>query len=394
MFSIDPDEGLSSFISRVLDTAALTVPELAGPAYIVGMELPGMRGVHIPGLDRVFRREIEAAGKWRGQGPAAAVDQEQIYQRAFAAARAAGLDEQRSDFEARRQIAACVIHELSHAIERADDRGDDLLSNGPEIARKAVDMFLHDQPLPDPFTVAAPSVPWKGHALNYIRCCGIIFSRLVPELPLRFWDVCETAVYGLSPARTYARAMQIDGDFSHSEDTPIRDILETPPGDILRAKWRQDIFSWFAKSDRSDEATQAAEQALSLSNGRSPTKATARAATAKASPAVARTRFGHAIPGREYDAYLPEADEHFAETWPTLDAWQLDSFISVDVADGVRRMDARLRFGLNNELQPACFFFADDTFTPTEAQTWLDRRGIVYVRLTPSKNSLHPQLTA
>ena len=104
-----------------------------------------MRGVHIPGLDRVFRREIEAAGKWHGRGPAVAVDQNEIYRRTFAAARTAGLDEKRADLEARRQIAGCSLHELAHAIVSDGDGEDGILSNGPEIAKKAFDNFLRHQ---------------------------------------------------------------------------------------------------------------------------------------------------------------------------------------------------------------------------------------------------------
>ena len=374
MFTIDPEEGLSSFTGRVLDTAAATVPELAGPAYIIGMELPHMRGVHIPGLDQIFRPEIEAAGKWQGPGPAAAVDQAQIYQRMFAAARAAGLDEQRSDLEARRQIAACIIHELGHAIDKGDDGEQGILSHGPEIARNAFDNFLHDEPLPEPFTVAAPIVPWKGHDLRFIRCCAILHSRVVPDLPLRLPDIIETSLYGLSPARTYARAMQFDGDFDFDDRTPIREILDLSPGDILKAKWRQDVLRWFQRSPMGDKETEAAEQALALCNGRR--------AKAEAVPVAAAS-----------DDYLPQPFEHFYELRPTPEDWLHDSFQSETVADGIRRMVAKLRTGEGDE-EPAAYYFDCNRFSLPDATGWMEAHGIRYAHCVPAKNATYPQLTA
>jgi hypothetical protein len=375
MLNFDFSEGLTPYLERILDVAGNVAPDLQGPAYIISMELPGKRGLYVPGLDRVFRREIEAAGKWRGRGPCVAVDRGEIYTQAFAIGRSEGLDERQSDRLARLELTGVVLHELAHVIDKNNDEEEAILSDGPEIARKAFDNFLHNEPLPERSAVASPVVPWHGHDLHFVRCCAILHSRVVPDLPLRLSDIVETGRYGLSPARTYAAAAQVDGDLDYADCTPIRAILDTPPGDILRAKWRQDVIGWFRQSPMGDTETKAAEESLALCNGRR--------AKAEAVPVAAAT-----------DDYLPQPNEHFVEVRPTPEAWQHDSFEPVDVADGVRRLDARLRDGPDDSLRPATFYFADDKFTVPEAESWLHRRRIVFARVTASKNSMYPQLTS
>jgi hypothetical protein len=54
MLTIDFSEGLTPYLERILDAAAAVVPDLEGTTYIIGRELPGMRGLSIAGLDQQF----------------------------------------------------------------------------------------------------------------------------------------------------------------------------------------------------------------------------------------------------------------------------------------------------------------------------------------------------
>jgi hypothetical protein len=166
--------------------------------------------------------------------------------------------------------------------------------------------------------------------------------------------------------------MNLDGDFDEPDTMPIRAIIGRAAGPVLRERWRADVFNWFKASPRTDAHMSAAEEALALCE-----PASARAAAALASK-----------------DYFPQPDEHFVEVRPTPEAWLHDSFERVDVADGVRSLHARLRDGPDDTLQPATFYFADDKFTAPEVESWLHRRGIIFARVTASKNSLYPQLTA
>jgi hypothetical protein len=182
----------------------------------------------------------------------------------------------------------------------------------------------------------------------------------------------EPANYGLSQGKFYYDACCLDGDFDEPDTVHVRTIISRTAGLTLRERWRADVFNWFKASPRTDAHMAAAEEALALCG-----PASARAATALAS-----------------QDYLPAANEHFAEVRPTPEVWQHDSFEQVDVADGVRRLDARLRDGPDDSLRPATFYFADDRFSVPEAESWLHRRRIVFARVTASKNSMYPQLTS
>jgi hypothetical protein len=263
MLTIDPEEGLTRFLERILAAAAAVVSDLReSPCYVVAMELPRMRGLSIAGLDKLFEPEIRASGKWHGRGRAVAVDQDAIYARAFAVARSEGLDERQSDRLARLELAGVVLHELAHAITNGGDGADGVLTDGPEIGRAGFAAFLADAPLPERFKVTPPIVPWHGHAVDFARCCALLIARMSDLLPLRFGDIMPTEDYGLAAPQFYARAMQADGDFDRGGR--IRDILDERPGDILCGRWRTDIFRWYQKTPMGPAETAAAEKALAL----------------------------------------------------------------------------------------------------------------------------------
>jgi hypothetical protein len=153
---------------------------------------------------------------------------------------------------------------LAHAIETGGDDTAGILADGPEVARAAFDAYLRDDPLPGRFKVTPPVVPWHGHDLRFIRAAAVLYSRLRDALPLEFSDILPPGVYGLASPRCYRAAAETDGDFSFANCTSIREIIARPAGPVLRARWRKDIFDWFAKSNKSDEATEAAAKALAL----------------------------------------------------------------------------------------------------------------------------------
>ena len=98
-------------------------------------------------------------------------------------------------------------------------------------------MFVDDQQPACVQAVAAPVQPWHhGHDLPFVRCCGMLYGRLLGELHLRFGQVVDTSADGLAAPKHYLQAMQIDGDLNFSDRTPIREILaNSPPGPVLRA---------------------------------------------------------------------------------------------------------------------------------------------------------------
>ena len=264
MLTIDHDEGLSQFLERILDAAAAVVPDLRGSVYVIGKELPRMRGLCVAGLDRVFEREIRAAGKWHGRGPAVAVDQAGVYSQAYAAARAEGLDERQSDRFARLELAAVALHELAHAIATRGDGSDGILADGPEVARAGFDAYLADEPLPGRFKVTPPITPWHGHDVRFIRAAAVMHSRLRHALPLELSDIVPPNTYGLTHPRFYAAAAATDGDFDFATCTPIWAIIKRPAGPVLRERWRQDVFGWYRKTPMGEPETKAAEEALAL----------------------------------------------------------------------------------------------------------------------------------
>jgi len=264
MLNLDAQEGLTPFFERILDAAAAVVPDLQGPVYIIARELPGMRGLSIAGLDRVFEREIRAAGKWHGKGPAVAIDRGSVYGRTYGIARAEGLDETQADRLARLELAAVALHELAHAIATGGDGTNGILADGPAVARAGFEAYVADSPLPGRFKVTPPIVPWHGHDVRFVRAAVVLHARMRHALPLEFSDIVPPGVYGLAAPRYYQAAAELDGDLSRPNRVPIAEILATPPGPVLRARWRTDVFGWFAKSSKSDEATEAAEKALAL----------------------------------------------------------------------------------------------------------------------------------
>jgi len=265
MLTIDHTEGLTPFLERLIDAAAAVIPDLRDSnVYIIGMELPKMRGLSIAGLDRLFEREARAAGKWHGRGVAVAVDRGNIYGPTFAIGRSEGLDERQADKLAREELAAVALHELAHSIATGGDGEDGILADGPEIGRAGFDSYLADKPLPERFKVTPPVAPWHGHGVDFVRCCGILCKRLSNVLPLTLGDIMPTDSYGLSEPKFYAAAMKCDGDLSFPASVSIAEILATPPGPVLRAQWRADVFGWFRRSPMGEPETAAAAAALAL----------------------------------------------------------------------------------------------------------------------------------
>jgi len=301
MMTIDFSEGLTPYLERILDAAGDVAPDLQGPVYIIGRELPRMRGLSIAGLDRVFEREIRLAGKWHGRGPAVAVDEGGVYGQAFAAARSEGLDERQSDRFARLELAGVALHELAHAIATGSDGTAGILADGLGLARAGFEAYLRDDPLPGRFKTTPPVAPWHGHDLRFIRAAAVLHSRLRDALPLELSDIVPPGVYGLAEPRYYQAAMETDGDFSFATCTPIRAIIARPAGPVLTAK---------------------------------------------------------------------------------------------TVADGIRRMAAKLRDDPDGSLQPAAFYFDCNLFTWPEATGWMNEHGFTFTHSTPAKDSTYPQLTS
>ena len=133
-----------------------------------------------------------------------------------------------------------------------------------EIARAGFDAFLANAPLPERFKITPPVAPWHGHAVDFIRCCGVLCARLSDVLPLKLGSIMPTNSYGLSEPRFYAAAMKVDGDASAPDRVPIAEILATPPGPALCARWRQDVLGWFGRSPMGEAETTAAAAALAL----------------------------------------------------------------------------------------------------------------------------------
>jgi hypothetical protein len=376
LLEIDYDEPLTPFAERVLAVAAANVVDLAGEnLYVIGHKLArNVAACYGPGQDRMWFEEIAAAGKWHGRGIAIVADLGKIYGGTFAYARGAGLDEAAADYHARSAIAGKLLHELCHGIEHGREGEAQILSDGVDVARDAFERVFVDDEQPEYITNAPePIEPWHHrHGLPFIRAAALIHSRVTPDLPVWFGDIVQPESYGLSQGKYYYAACCVDADFDEPDTVPIRSIIARAAGPILRERWRADVFNWFKASPRTDAHMAAAEEALALCG-----PASARAATALAS-----------------QDYLPAANEHFAEVRPTPEAWQHDSFEQVDVAPGVRGLDARLRDGPDDSLQPAAIYFDDSAFTVAEAETWMNRRHITFARIAASKNSMYPQLTA
>ena len=256
------DEPLTDFCGRLLDAAARAVPDLAeAPLYCIGIAIPRMAGLFVPGLSKVFQSAAEAQGKWHGPGMAVAVDQDSIYSKTYAAAGAAGCQRGAADRHARLALASVVVHELAHAIQRGRAGEDDIMAEGPEIARRAFDNFLADKPLPERFNVKAPAAPWSGHDVRFIRAAAILTTRF--PLPLLFAGVAPTDTYGLSKPQFYYNAMKADGDLNRRGT--IRDILDEAPGDILKMRWRADVGQWYASlPEPTPEQEKAALDGLAL----------------------------------------------------------------------------------------------------------------------------------
>ncbi len=375
LLEIDYDEPLTDFTERVLAAAAANVVDLAQEnLYVINQPLARKTAAcYGPGQDRIWKEEIASAGKWSGRGIGIIADFGKIYGGTFRFCRAAGIGEAEADRLARCNLAGKILHELCHGLERGREGETRILSDGADVAKDAFFRVYVDDEQPENVKNAPrPVEPWNhNHGLPFIRCAAIVHSRVIPDLPISLSDIVESENYGLSPVRTYYAAVRTDGDLDEPDSVPIRHIIAQAAGPVLTARWKTDIFGWFKASPMTDAHMAAAEEALALCG-----PASARAAAALASK-----------------DYLPQPNEHFAQT-RTPEAWQHDSFEQVDVADGVRSLQARLRFGDDNEPKPATFYFDDAEFTVAEAETWLFRRGIVFASITASKNSMYSQLTS
>ena len=264
MFRLDADEGLGKFIGRLLETIAEAVPDVAAePTYILTLTLPDCYGLFVPGMDAIFKEELLAGGKWGGPGLAVAVDRDRAFADAYTQARAAGLSEPQADRLAREHLATVTIHELAHAVARkGEDAG--IMAFGPVVARKSLDHFLDGTPLPEKFTVKPRLLPWQGHDLPFIRAAGIMRHRLLDSLPLPFGQIAPTTRYGLAEPEFYYRSMAHDGDFDRGGS--VRRILDQGTGEMLRARFRSDVFSWFQRTPMGEAETKAAEKALALAS--------------------------------------------------------------------------------------------------------------------------------
>ena len=189
-----------------------------------------------------------------------------IYAQARAAAAAAGLQPVIADRLARTTVAGVLLHELAHAIDCGSEDEDRVLGEGIDAARKAFQRVFVDAEQSEVVKAAAqPVEPWHhGHDVDFIRAAGILHNRTFPDIPVRFEQVVDTEAYGLSPASQYYKCLDADGDFDYSDDTPIAEILDTPPGPCVTAKWRQDVGEWFRQSARGERETAAAMAALAL----------------------------------------------------------------------------------------------------------------------------------
>ena len=249
--NIDQGEELTAYIERLLETAAAVTPDLAEqPLYIVNRSLArNNNAIFGPGYDRMFEEEIANVGKWNGPGLCIVADQAKIYDGSFAAARAAGFDQARSDESPRVKHWPPSSYtkwatELNAAAER---RRRFSPGEWPLPGRHLSGCLLTTSSPACVQAVAVTVQPWHhNHDLPFIRCCGMLYGRLLGELPLRFGQVVDTTAYGLAAPKQYMQAMQIDGDLNFSDRTPIRKILaNSPPGPVLRERWRADVFDWF-----------------------------------------------------------------------------------------------------------------------------------------------------
>ncbi len=225
----------------------------------------------MPAAYTIFRREIQGTGKDLGDGTCVVVDWEQIHEQRTMEARAAGLGPERSEQIAREAIRGCIVHELCHALERGEAGADDIREIDPENVKAAFYRMLCDDETPQSVQAAPkPLEPWQRggtHDIRFIHACGLFFGKLLPVNPLRFEEICRTDGYGLSEPKRYIRAMEMDGDFNAAGT--IREALDRGPGDVLTARWREDVFNWFRLSPKTAAHMEAAEKALALCHAKS-----------------------------------------------------------------------------------------------------------------------------
>ena len=89
MFQFDPNEGLTSFTARLLDTAARAVVDLAREnLYVIETALGHASGVYLPAGNEMFEPELRDSGKWHGPGLVIVMDGWKIFGKTLAAARA------------------------------------------------------------------------------------------------------------------------------------------------------------------------------------------------------------------------------------------------------------------------------------------------------------------
>ena len=181
----------------------------------------------------MYRKEIESAGRWDGEGLGIAIDHEKIYGGSFAAAHAAGFDTSAADRHARLTLAGIILHELAHGIERGQDDEECVSANGVDVARDAFRRIFVDPEQPPHIKAKAPPVePWHhGHGLPFIRAAGILHSRVISELPLKLGQYrSKPNPTGFPRPASIPRRWRDDGEFSFTDGTLIREIVALRPG--------------------------------------------------------------------------------------------------------------------------------------------------------------------
>lgn len=189
-------------------------------------------------LDATAREWLEAAGRWRGRGPAIFLNDVLIRGMSI---RDAGGDHELAEELYRDRLTAVFCHELSHALGRPLDLDDDY----PRSAVVTLMEAALTAPRPERKAADTPQPePWEGHRADFIRVlCHVVYraERLLGERLPGEWLFAQT--YGLAPLFIYRDVLadEVEAMAGDSFET----IRNTPlPGPLLHL-WRRDLVQYY-----------------------------------------------------------------------------------------------------------------------------------------------------